>query len=73
MNNEGSAESVNAIAAEGTERVDERTLSRRGFAKAALLAGIGMAGSVAFAGCSSGAESGGDASRGCRTRRNQAR
>lgn len=42
----------------GEVRSSERTLSRRGFAKAALLAGIGMAGTAALGGCSSGSESG---------------
>ena len=34
---------VDANGVEGEVRSSERTLSRRGFAKAALLAGIGMA------------------------------
>lgn len=50
---------VDANGIGGEVRSSERTLSRRGFAKAALLAGIGMAGTAALGGCSSGSESGG--------------
>ena len=49
---------VDADGIDGEVRSNERTLSRRGFAKAALLAGIGMAGSAAFGGCASAPESG---------------